>query len=101
MSAVRKIDGRTRQARKVRDLTLAFIRDLGGVDQLTAIELEKVKLAARVTIETERLHEIGDADARVRLGNIALRALDGLSGSRGRRPPSGQADLEDYLAEVA
>src|SRR5687768_16682036 len=97
---MQKLDGRTRQARKVRDLTVSFVRDLGGAGQLSAIELEKVRLAARVVVETERLHEIDDADARVRLGNIALRALDSLGQARGKRTMT-PASLEGYLREVA
>lgn len=95
-------DGRTRAAKKHRELVEAFRRDLCG-DDLSNAELELVELAATATLRAQALKtralngEDIDDTITVRLLNSAARLLIELGKHRKKRTPKKSA-LADYLA---
>jgi hypothetical protein len=75
------VDGRSAQARRFRDLVIAFADDLGGGDKLKEQEKAIVRTAAALTLRSEALQaaiingEPIDENQAIRLANAAARAM--------------------------
>jgi hypothetical protein len=89
-------DGRSKQARRLRDLILAFTAELGGAD-LSPTEEMVIGNAALAKMKTEELsakmaagEDVSDEDC-VRIGNLSSRATRDLHAAKAkRRPDAGQ-----------
>jgi hypothetical protein len=94
------VDGRTPEARRFRDLVLAYSEDLGGFEALSEDAAALVKQAATVTMQTEAMQgaatrgEAVDAEQLVRLSNVLARLLKAL---HGRRKPKKAPSLAERL----
>jgi hypothetical protein len=97
------VDGRNAWARRLRDLVLIHVEDLGGVGSISAAELSIVRRAATLEVELELLEarfatrgqaSSEDLDLYQRAANSLRRLFDGV-GLKRREPP--QPSLTDYL----
>lgn len=97
------IDGRTRDARRFRDLVASFSESLGGESALSEAERALVRNAAGLAVKAERLQaaivkgEDVDAEQLTRLSNCVSRVLGQLGVKRVRRDQT--PSLAEYLAE--
>jgi hypothetical protein len=99
--APRRVDGRSRMARRFRALVKQFTDDLG--DKPTKAQAELVRQAALLVVRAGEIQQAvlaGDAvddDVLVRLTNSAVRALSalGIQQKRNVKAP----DLRAYLAK--
>lgn len=86
-----KVDGRSADARRYRDLVISFADDLGGVDKLTEAEKALCRQAAASIVAAERVQaEIVagrdvDLEQLTRLTNVTTRLLGRL---RARQKPA-------------
>ncbi len=82
------LDGRTEQARRFRDLVMAYSEDLGGFEGLSEDAAALVKQAAATTMETEQLQariargEAVNHEQLTRLSNSLTRLLKALHSRR-------------------
>jgi hypothetical protein len=107
LHAMGVVDGRTVEARRLRDLVLSFAEPLGGFERLSEAERSLVRSAASLTVQAERLQAQAASGAAVdleqltRVSNAQTRILRQL----GRGRPSPRSDrtpsLADYLASKA
>lgn len=97
------VDARNAWARRLKDLVVAHVEDLGGVDQITAAELSIVRRAATLEVELElleaRFARVGqasseDLDLYQRTAGNLRRLFDSVGLTR--REPQ-QPSLSDYL----
>lgn len=102
MTRRKKNDGRSRSARRFRQLINAFSGDLG--DDLSAAEHAMIRQAALITLQCENVeaavmaNNLEDSDKLVRLSNSATRILTALQSARGKRRRIKNVSLEQYLA---
>ncbi len=96
------VDGRSVIARRFRDLVAAIVEDLGGAEAITEGELQLVRRAAFMCVQTEIMEaEVAnggtlDAENYVRLVNALNRTLASIGLKR--RPRDVTPDLQDYVA---
>jgi hypothetical protein len=96
----RGIDGRTRDAKRFRDLFESFSQSLGGKERLSEADRALVRMAATLQVKSETMQaEVaagGDVDAEqlVRISNSLSRVL----GRLGKRQPK---DTTPTIAEIA
>lgn len=100
------IDGRSAQARRYRDLCMAFADELGGEVAMTEAERALCRQAAALTVRSEEMQAAlvrGDAvddEQLTRLMNSASRALSTLRHrGKARKPPT--EDMHTYLRRRA
>jgi hypothetical protein len=90
--ALRNVDGRTRAARRYRDICIALADDLGGQDKLSEPTKILVRQAAALTVQTEALQskivagEDVDTEQLVRLSNVQSRTLARLGLKKAQAP---------------
>jgi hypothetical protein len=98
------VDGRNAWARRLKDLVLIHVEDLGGVDSISAAELSILRRAATIEVELELLEarfaargqaSSEDLDLYQRAAGNLRRLFDGV-GLKRREPP--QPSLSAYLA---
>ena len=100
-----KVDGRTADARRYRDLTISLADDLGGAAGLSEAQRALVRQAAAMIVQSEALQaavlrgELVDVEQLTRLANAATRILTRLGIKR--RPYNPTPSLHDYLAGAA
>ena len=102
----KRIDGRSPEGRRFRDLCLSLATDLGGVDEISDSTALLIRQAATLSVHLERLQArlaTGDSDIRTisevsRLANVHGRALRALGI---RKPVAKKRTIQDYLAERA
>jgi hypothetical protein len=81
-------DGRSAEARRFRDLMLAYADDAGGAAVLTEAQRALVKQAATLTLQSERLQSAMlaggavDVDQQTRVANSLARTLSRLGRNR-------------------
>ena len=81
-------DGRSAEARRFRDLMLAYADDAGGEAVLTEAQRALVKQAATLTLQSERLQSAMlaggavDVDQQTRVANSLARTLSRLGRNR-------------------
>ena len=63
-----EVDGRSREARRFRDVTVGLVQQLGGQDMISAAELHLIRRAAALIVHAELLE--------TRMANGAPLALD-------------------------
>ena len=96
------IDGRTRDARRFRDLVASFSEGLGGDGALNEADRALVRNAAALAVKAEAMQaaivkgENVDLEALTRLSNCVSRTLGQLGSNRATRDAS--PSLEAYLA---
>ena len=96
------IDGRTRDARRFRDLVASFSESLGGDAALSEADKSLVRNAAALAVKAERMQarivagEDVDLEGLTRLSNCVSRVLSQLGAKRERRDPT--PSLAEYLA---
>jgi hypothetical protein len=96
------VDGRSVEARRYRDLTMALADDLGGAASLTEAQRALVRQAAAMIVQSEKLQgevlrgEVVDSEQLVRLANAATRILSRLGIKRTVRDTT--PTLAEYLA---
>jgi hypothetical protein len=101
MSRRKKIDGRSKAARRYQELIAAFASDLGG--DLSAAEQALVKQAALVTLQAENVQDavmngsLEDTDKLTRLINSGCRILTALNAARGKHRRTKRIDMDAYL----
>lgn len=97
LHALPGVDGRSVDARRYRDLAMAFADEMGGAAKLTDAEQALVRQAAFLTMQAEKLQgaavrgEHVDLEQMTRLSNSATRALTRLGikrAARAAQPPS-------------
>jgi hypothetical protein len=99
------IDGRTRDARRFRDLVASFSESLGGESALGEADKALVRNAAALAVKAERMQaaivkgEDVDLEGLTRLSNCVSRVLGQLGVKRERRDAT--PSLADILAEHA
>jgi hypothetical protein len=99
---VAKVDGRTREARRYRDLFKAFADEAGGVETLSASAQQLIRRLAQVSIELELQEsqrasgQAIDPVAFVTLVNSQRRLLKDLEALKKRQKP--KALLQEHLA---
>lgn len=98
------IDGRTREARRMRELEASYLADL---DTPNEADRALARQAAALTVESEAMQaaiargERFDPDDGVRLSNALARCLSGLHRrSQGRGRP-GTPSIDDYVAAIS
>jgi hypothetical protein len=97
------LDGRSAEARRYRDLVIAYADDLGGADKLTEAQRTLIAQAATLQVQAERGQgailrgEQVNAEQLTRLANSTMRILTRLGLKRERRDEA--PDLASYLAE--
>jgi hypothetical protein len=102
---VKGVDGRSRDARRFRDLVASFSESLGGFAALSDTDQVLVRNAAGLAVKAERLQaaivkgEDVDAEQLTRLSNCVSRTLGQLGVKRARREPRAPS-LADYLANL-
>lgn len=98
---VEKIDGRTAPARRFRDLLLEIVNDLGGVDALSAIQMQLVRRFASLSVEAEVL-EMTIAEGKpldVETYGVIVSAQARLAGQLGlHRKMKLVPPIDDYLS---
>src|SRR5277367_6473666 len=78
------VDGRSVEARRYRDITMALADDLGGASHLTTAQGALVRQAAAMIVQSEKLQgevlrgEVVDCEQLTRLANAATRILSRL-----------------------
>src|SRR5271163_4300610 len=99
----RGIDGRTRNARRFRDLFESFAESLGGEERLSEADRALARMAASLAVKSETMQaEVAaggevDAEQLVRVTNSLSRVLSRLR----KRQPGGKAapmTVLDYIA---
>ena len=96
------IDGRTRDARRFRDLVASFSENLGGEADLSEADKALVRNAAALAVKAERMQaaivkgEDVDLEGLTRLSNCVSRVLSQLGVKRERRDTT--PSLAEYLA---
>ncbi len=97
----RGIDGRTRDAKRFRDLFESFARQLGGEERLSEADRALARTAASLTVKSEAMQaqvaaggEV-DAEQLVRISNSLSRVLARLVK---RQPRDTTPTLAEYLA---
>ncbi len=99
------IDGRTRDARRFRDLNASFMDSLGGEAALSETNKALCRNAAALVVKAERMQaaivkgEDVDAEELTRVSNCLSRTLGQLGVKRDRRDAT--PSLADILAEHA
>jgi hypothetical protein len=89
------VDGRSAEARRYRDLAMAFADDLGGQNKLNESERALVRQAAASVVASEKLQaalvrgDDVDPEQLVRLTNSTARLLGKLGVDRPRPKPAG------------
>ena len=102
LHALPGVDGRSVDARRFRDLAMAFADELGGAAALGDAEQALIRQAAAMVLQAEKLQgaavrgEDIDLEQMTRLSNAATRALTRL-GVKRRTP----ADTTPTIAEIA
>jgi hypothetical protein len=97
----RGIDGRTRDAKRFRDLFESFAKGLGGEERLSEADRALARMAASLTVKSEAMQaEVAkggevDAEQLVRVSNSLSRVLGRLVK---RQPRDTTPSLEEYLA---
>jgi hypothetical protein len=100
------VNGKSAEARRYRDLYLAFVAEAGGDAVVTEAERALCRQAAALTLRSERLQaaivrgEAVDDEQIVRITNSAARALSALRRRRSK-PRAPGSSLADYLAGKA
>lgn len=101
----RRLDGRTGNAKRVRELVAVFTGQLGG--SLDALQRETVTRAAELTVAAESMRkrslrgETIDIAELIKLENAASRAVRGLNlGRQAARKPSLREHLANRAARV-
>jgi hypothetical protein len=98
------VDGRTRDARRFRDLVASFAESLGGFATLNDSDQVLVRNAAGLAVKAERLQaaivkgEDVDAEQLTRLSNCVSRVLGQLGVKRVRRDQT--PSLGEYIASL-
>jgi hypothetical protein len=98
------IDGRTRLARRIRELSTSYLVALGGrVSRELRDRCERAAQLVVISEDARRKAVTGsiDLDALVRIENTAQRALDRLGLDRKPEPSDGASDLDRYLESRA
>jgi hypothetical protein len=96
------IDGRSKSARRYRDLIRAYAGDLGGEANLTEIQRSAVRQAAALTVQSESMQaqiirgEMVDADQLVRVSNLLARMLKSMGVAKGGKTPP-KRTLKDII----
>src|SRR3984957_17512277 len=97
----RGIDGRTRDAKRFRDLFESFAQSLGGEERLSEADRALARMAASLTVKSEAMQadvakgvEV-DAEQLVRVSNSLSRVLSRLVK---RQPRDPTPSLAEYLA---
>ncbi len=103
LRSIRDLDGRTRVARRVRELVATFVRDLGGAPSPSQAAAVQNAAASIVLAEDARARRLaGDASVSladiVRMGNIADRQLRSLGLKPGAAAKPAVPSLAEYLA---
>ncbi len=102
--SIRGVDGRTDEARRFRDLVIAFVDDLGGVAKASEADIALARQAASSVVASEKVQariiagDDVDLEQATRLGNAAARNLSAL---RKRHKPARSPTLADYAAQKA
>jgi hypothetical protein len=100
-------DGRSRNARRYRDLLADMACDLGGAANLSTAELAILRQAAGLVLRSEQIQadvvngRPVDADEAVRLANASARLLAALRSKQGQRNKPATMSLRDRLAAEA
>jgi hypothetical protein len=96
-------DGRSKQARRLRDLINDFTTELGGGD-LSPVEAMLVRNAAMSAMKSEEQQakmaaggDVTDEDA-VRVGNMCSRAARDLATAKAKRPVAGAVTIDTIAA---
>jgi hypothetical protein len=82
--SIRGVDGRTDEARRFRDLVIAFVDDLGGVEQASEADKALARQAAAAVVASEKVQariiagDTVDLEQATRFANIAGRHLSAL-----------------------
>ena len=100
-----KLDGRSAEARRFRDLVRQFVADMGGIEDCSAVKLGLIRRLAAVTVMSEQIEarmangDRVDVTTLCQLASTALR----LSGRLGldRRQRDVTPTLSDYLRATA
>jgi hypothetical protein len=98
----RRVDGRTLEARRYRQLVAQFTAEIGS--PLSAIEETMVSQAAALIVKSEAIQtaivagEDADADQAIRLSSESRRLLEGLRAKAAKNKPTGGPTLAEYLA---
>jgi hypothetical protein len=101
-----RLDGRTVNARRYRDLVIAFEAEV-GVGSLTESEKSLIRQAAALTLRAEELQsalvlgEDIDTDLLVRLSGTAKRILLSIGAKGDKRKPVDGPSLDDLFAVEA
>jgi hypothetical protein len=97
----RGIDGRTREARRFRDLFESFAESLGGAAVLTEAERALVRNAASLTVQSEKMqaavasgHDV-DLEQMTRVSNAAVRVMRALGA---KAKPRARPTVRDNIA---
>lgn len=104
----RKVDLRSSEARRFRDLMVSLARPFGGIEGLSESERALIRSCATLTVEAERLQARAasgktiDLEALVRVSNSQARLLSTIRRGKAARSDRGpQQQLGDYLAAQA
>jgi hypothetical protein len=102
------VDGRSAWTRRCRDLIVAHIADLGGLENVSAAERSIVRRASVLTVELERMEaafatageaSVEDLDTYQRVANSLRRLLEAVGLQR--RARTIEPSLSDILNEEA
>jgi hypothetical protein len=100
--ALRGIDGRSAEARRYRDLVIAFVDDLGGAERASEADKALARQAAGAVVASEQMQakiiagQTVDYEQATRLGNAANRSLQAMrSRTKAAKP---RKTLADHLA---
>ena len=96
-----RLDGRTRQARRLRELINWLIEETGGTASASPAQLERIHRTAQLVLLAEQsreraLRSDGDLESVVRIENLAARTLRSLRVTVPKR--SSKPSLAEYLA---
>jgi hypothetical protein len=104
-SGIAGLDGRTVNARRVRDLAVTYTAAVGGTAAVDAMQRELILKAAQLNVAAEDMRrrslkgEAVDIASLVKLENLAGRAVRALNLGAKRKAPT--QDLHSYLASKA
>jgi hypothetical protein len=100
------LDGRSPAARRYRDLVNAFISDMGGIEQCSAIKIGLVRRLASVTVQVETIEaslvngQPIDISVLCTLASTVLRLSSRLSIERVPKPVNNEVTLADIMHEA-
>lgn len=101
-----RFDGRTKFARKLRDLRKRLIEERGGLAALSTVQVDAIDDFALLSLERKRMSDARKAGEEIDLGQYGMLAdrCDRLARRMGKatvRPGATPTDLAAIIAEAA